>query len=67
MKFFIPNPGDTVPVRLSNGRVKNAKYIEPAGNKEHLVMISDHVYLASNIKNRCCCRIVGPSCDLVPS
>lgn len=52
IKFFIPNPGDTVRVRLHTGRVKNAKYIESAGNKEHLVMVSDHVYLASKVKNR---------------
>jgi hypothetical protein len=74
MKFFIPNHGDTVRVRLHTGEVVDAKYDCGHINRCHFVTIDGEYYIACNkpkkrvspeVYSRV--RFVGPSCDLVPS
>jgi len=75
MKFFIPNPGDTVRVRLHTGEVVNAKYISqsPHSSKSHRIDAGIHngryeYLLASNkCRSISTCVFIGPSCDLVTS
>jgi len=74
IKFFIPNPGDTVPVRLHTGEVVDAKYVmeSPSCQKVHVVDIGVGAHgswrwTTTKPTNRLEVRFVAPSCDLVPS
>ncbi len=73
MKFFIPNPGDTVRVRLHTGEVVDAIYkgASEYGYKTHLVKIPNEMCCRRVISiapySDTTCRFVAPSCDLVPS
>jgi signal peptidase I len=72
MKFFIPNPGDTVRVRLHTGEVVDAKYVGHYCEKIHRVRIEingERGYSINTFKYASynTVRFIGPSCDLVPS
>ena len=74
MKFFIPNYGDTVRVRLHTGEVVEAVYEFESYRNERMAihhLRDKNGKLLIAIKGRPTiygheCRFIGPSCDLVP-
>ena len=73
MKFFIPNHGDTVRVRLHSGEVVDARYIKLSSiMKSHRVDAGkhngeyDHLLTKRKSLSKGTCVFIGPSCDLVP-
>jgi hypothetical protein len=74
MKFFIPNPGATVRVRLHTGEVVDAIYGENYFKKYHWLEINGETVVAGfekPAKETDDCfqgvRFIGPYCDLVPT